>query len=363
MLPVVNKPLLEHVVSAVAAAGITDIVLVVGYERDRIQTHFGDGDEWGVSIRYTVQTKQLGTAHAVQQAEPYVDGRFLVLNGDRIIEPSIVASVREAILDGDEQATMAVTRLAEAGAYGVVTVEGDRVVDIVEKPSSPSPSEIINAGVYGFTPAVFDAIGAIEAGVDGEFGLTDAIDRLTTEGPVRAVRYTGWWLDVSYPWDLLSVTDQVLDRDGGASHGTVAEGAQISRTAHLAETASAGGNAIVGRGSTVAANARIGPNATVERSVIFPDATIGAGAVLKDCIVGANTTVGPNVTIPSGETSVAVDGNVYEAVTFGGVIGDNASIGGGAVIEPGSILGDEVAVGVGAVVSGTVDDGVEIRRG
>ena len=83
MVPVRNQPLLEYVIEAVSAAGIDEIVLVVGYKRDRIQQHFGDGDDWGVTIEYVVQEKQLGTGHAVLQAEAVIDGDFLVLNGDR----------------------------------------------------------------------------------------------------------------------------------------------------------------------------------------------------------------------------------------------------------------------------------------
>ena len=75
MVPVANRPLLEHVVEAVAAAGINRIALVVGYRQERIRNHFGDGDDWGVTIEYVEQSTQLGTGHAVLQAEPVVDVR------------------------------------------------------------------------------------------------------------------------------------------------------------------------------------------------------------------------------------------------------------------------------------------------
>ncbi|TQQ80287.1 sugar phosphate nucleotidyltransferase [Halonotius roseus] len=362
MLPVVNKPLLEHVLEAVIDAGIEEIVFVVGYERDRIQTYFGNGDDWDVSIEYAVQENQLGTAHAVQQAESHVDGDFLVLNGDRIIGSDAVADVHAA-MDGETDAAMAVTRVPESEAYGVVTLSGDEIVDIIEKPRDELASNIINAGVYGFTPAVFDVIDATPAGPDGEYRLTDVLARVAENGTIRPVRYNGRWLDVSYPWDLLSVTGQLLDQDGGDTAGSVGAGAQIDTAAHLASTAAVGANTVVGRGSTVAANARIGPNATITRSVIFPDATVEAGAVLSDCIVGANATVGANVTAAGGEATVVTDGEIHSDVIFGGLIGDNAAVGGAATIAPGGILGNDVVVGEGAVASGTIPDGVEIRRG
>ena len=379
MVPVVNKPLLEHVVEAVAGAGIDDIVLVVGYGRDRIQTHFGDGDDWGVTIEYAIQDKQLGTAHAVQQAQAYVDGPFLVLNGDRIIESSIVSSVRDTLLASggtDEadrpskptqkrvpEAVMAVTRSANPSTYGVVTVENNHIVDIVEKPRHESPSEIINAGIYGFRPTVFDAIARTDTAAAGERRLTDTIGKLLESGTVQSVRYNGRWLDVSYLWDLLSVTGQMLDSEGGATAGDIKAGAQVSDAAHVAETAVVGANTIVGRGTTIAENARVGPNVTIERSVVFPDATIEAGAVVRDAIVGANATVGANVTIPSGEATMIVDSEVHREIAFGAVVGDNSSVGGATVLEPGTVLGDDVTVGPGATVDGQVSDGTEVRRG
>jgi len=133
MVPVANRPLLEHVVEAVAAAGIDRIALVVGYRQERIRNHFGDGDDWGVTIEYVEQSTQLGTGHAVLQAESVVDGPFVVLNGDRIVDAAVVSQVRDLARDGDHPA-MAVTTAEHPREYGVVTLDGDRVTGIDEKP-------------------------------------------------------------------------------------------------------------------------------------------------------------------------------------------------------------------------------------
>lgn len=93
--PLGNRPVLEHVLETVADAGIQDVVFVVGYQRDRIQTHFGDGDDWDVNIEYAIQDKQLGTGHAVLKAKDHVNNAFVVLNGDRVIDFSLVSSVVE----------------------------------------------------------------------------------------------------------------------------------------------------------------------------------------------------------------------------------------------------------------------------
>lgn len=189
MVPVANRPLLGHVVEAVAAAGIDRIALVVGYRQERIRNHFGDGDDWGVTIEYVEQPTQLGTGHAVLQAESVVDGPFVVLNGDRVVDADVVATVRDRARDGDTPA-MAVTAAERPREYGVVALDGDRVTGIEEKPEGPVDTNRINAGVYGFSSAVFDAIR--ETHTPGELAITATLDDLAGDGGgSRPSRTTG----------------------------------------------------------------------------------------------------------------------------------------------------------------------------
>jgi len=109
MLPVGSKPLLEHVLKAAHGAGIEEFVFVVGYKRERIQSYFGDGDHWGVDIEYVVQETQLGTGHALLQAEHAVDDAFLVLNGDRMVTTDAISMVYEE-RRGTDNPVLAVAR-------------------------------------------------------------------------------------------------------------------------------------------------------------------------------------------------------------------------------------------------------------
>ncbi len=363
MLPVANRPLLEHVVEAVAEAGIDEIVLVVGYKRDRIQTHFGDGNEWGVSIEYVVQDKQLGTAHAVAQAESLVDDDFLVLNGDRLIGSDLVARLAETHRDGDG-AVVAVTRSTEPSEYGVVELEGDRVVEILEKPRE-TPSDLINAGVYGFDPSVFDVIREIEPDANGEYTITTTIQRLIEGESVRALRYDGMWIDVSYLWDLVYVSGDVIDRYGrdSADSAVVEDGASVADGVYLGPSARIGANSTIRRGTTVGNNVTIGSNVVLENAVVFADAVVEDGAVLRDCVVASNATVGANVTVDGGDADVVVGETVHRDVTLGAVVGDNATIGAGSVLESGTVVGDDATVGAGTAVSGRISPGTEVQRG
>jgi len=361
MLPIANRPLLEHVVDAVVKAGIEEIVLVVGYERERIQDHFGDGGDWGVRIQYAIQERQLGTGHAVLQAEPYVEGEFLALNGDRIVEPDVVRRLAEA--DRDD-VLMAVTHSDEPSDYGVVEMDGERVTRIREKPPAHSVvSDFINAGIYAFDPGVFDEIRQTRS--DGEQAVTDTLERYIGDDRVRAVPFRGQWLDVSHLWDLLSVNAGVLDRQGS----TVGDDARVHDRATVSGTVAIGADtrvrpgATVLRGTSLGANVDVGANAVLSNVVVLPDATIEPGCVLRDCVVGENAHVGPNATVEGGRADLVVDDTFHEDVRFGGALGDNAVLGGAVTLEPGAIVGTGARVESGSVVADRVPSNAEVRRG
>jgi len=366
MVPIANQPLLEYVIEAVSDAGIDEVVLVVGYKRERIQTYFGDGHRWGVDIEYAAQEKQLGTGHAVLQAEDRVADDFLVLNGDRIITADLVEQLVETRAETGDT-VMGLTRADEPSEYGVVTLDGERVVGVTEKPrAAAAPSDIVNAGVYAFDQTVFDAIRGIDPGPTGELALTSAIEALVDahDGTVRGVRYRGLWVDVSYLWDVTEVTARVLDATAEAvQRGTAEPGAHVADDVRVGSNTRVGANATVRRGTALGDNVSVGANAVLSNVVAFDDATIGDGAVLRDCVVAENATVGPNTTVAGGPADVVVDGVVHEDVDLGAVVGDNATTGAGVVVGECAILGDGARVGDGATVSGRVPPDAEVRRG
>ena len=369
MIPVANRPLLEHVLEAVVAAGIDHVVFVVGYRQERIRNHFGDGDDWGVDIEYVDQSTQLGTGHAVLQAESAVDGPFVALNGDRIVDPSIVAEVRDQASERVTP-TMAVTRVDQPRAYGVVTLEGGRVVAIEEKPEGPVETGRINAGVYGFSSAVFEAIR--DTATSGELTITATLNDLAASAGVHAVSYDDRWLDVSNLWDLLAVNAALTGADAAetgagepVSEATAGhpDSVSVADDVVLADTARVGPNVTLGGATAIGRNATIEAGAIIENAVVFPDAVISAGAVVRDAIVAGNARVGPNATIAGEPATVVVGDAVHHDVALSGVVGDNATIGAGATITDGAVVGDDVAAEAGVVIDGHVAPGAVVRRG
>jgi len=362
MLPVLNKPVLEYVVEAVADAGIDGVVLVVGYQRERIQTYFGDGDQWDIDIEYAVQEDQLGTGHAVQQVRSLVDEEFLVLNGDRIIEPSLVEDVRATAGSGTN-ATLSVTRVESPGQYGIVVTENDDLVRVEEKPVGDPSSNVINAGVYRFTDAIFPAIDHSERSPDGEVRLPSAITHLAAEASVDVVRYRGQWLDVTYPWDLLSVNDRIVTEQDGAHNRQIDDTAAVTDGVTIGRGATIGPNATVKRGTSLGANVSVGANVVVSNAVVMQDVTVADGAVVRDCIIDENATVGPNATVSGGTATLTVEDTVHRDVSLGAVVGANTELGGEVVLRPGTVVGDDVTAEGGTVLSGDIDANATVHGG
>ena len=360
MVPVGNKPILEHVVEALVDAGVTDIVFVVGYRRERIQTHFGDGDDWGAEIDYVVQKKQLGTGHALLQAEEQVDDEFLVVNGDSFVSTDLLADLVETEGKGS---AVAVTRSDEPTDYGVVEVKDGEVVGLEEKPRVyDAETETINAGAYRFDTHVFDDIREVSSG--GEMTLTDAVVRQTKEGNVQAV-YTDGWNDISHLWDVLRVNAEMVGN--GKTDERPDAGKGVHPTAHVADAVALGRNVRVGPNATILPgtslgdNVSVGAGAVVANSVLFADSDVGENAVVRDCVVAANGSFGPNATVEGGKADVVVESELYQNVRLGGVVGDNSTVAGGACLNPGTVLGNDVRILTGATVDGRVESGTVVR--
>lgn len=363
MIPVANRPLVEHIVDALVGAGVSEIVFVVGSNRERVQRHFENGDAWNVDISYVVQDPQLGTGHALLQAEAQVGESFVALNGDRIIDASLVEDVWARHRETDDP-VMGITQVESPSRYGVVELDGETVEGIEEQPVPElAKSTFINAGVYAFDPSIFAAIRQTES--YGEQALTDTLSARLDDQRIRAVRYRGRWLDVSEPWDLLTVNDALIaDRDPQQpQHAAVDDSAVVADTTVVGDGVVVQPHATILGSVTLGANVSVGAGAVVKDAILLSDCTIDSGAVVNDCIVGANATVGPNTTVEGGAADVVLDETVYRDVRFGGMTGDNVDIGANVTVEPGAIVGNDATVDSATLLTGSIDDGSHVTRG
>ena len=206
MLPIANKPILEHSLIAAVKAGIGEFIFIVGYHDEQVRRYFGNGDQWGVSINYCTQRKQLGTADALSLVEGLVNGNFLMLNGDVIVDQKDIGS-----LSSSHDNTMSVVEVEGTKDLGTVEVSGGKIVRIYEKVEK-SPSYMANAGLYLFTPDIFSAISQTPKSPRGEYELTDSLQLLIDGGHRLCYQKIDYWLDLSYPWDLLSANESLMVR-------------------------------------------------------------------------------------------------------------------------------------------------------
>ncbi len=210
MVRVGGKPVLEWIVTGLASAGVRRVLVVVGYRREVITTHFGNGARFGTKIEYVEQTTQDGTGRVVALAEPFARGEpFLLSYGDILVNPSFYPALLR--LD-DAEMLVSVRRAEDVSKGGAVFVNGRfEVIDLREKPGPDEPvSPWYNAGVYTFRPSIFARVARLKRSLRGEYELTDAVREAALSGArVRAVEITGDWADVRDPEVLAD-----LNRDG-----------------------------------------------------------------------------------------------------------------------------------------------------
>ena len=367
MIPVANRPILQHVIEGLVKAGIKDIVLVVGYKKERIMSHFGDGKAIGARIQYVVQDRQVGTAHALHVAEAEVDDDFLVIAGDNLIDVHTV----QDLLKYKSGNAVVVTSSEMPSKYGVVRLEGDQVTSIVEKPSSKI-SNIISTGMYHFTPDIFKLI---DDGIaHGESTITDILQRNLQRVPLLAVRTSGRWMDAVYPWDLIRLNGAAMDFQGQQLAGSVEKGAvlkgdvsigtgskirsgcYIEGPVTIGEGCDIGPQVTIMPSTSIGDGVSIGPYSYIEESLIGNSVSLSSHTHLSHCVLDEGTTCGPGLQCPSGAAVSRVDHELFNIKKIGGLVGESSQIGAGVVIEPGCIVGAGCRISSHARVSGTLDN-------
>src|SRR6056297_9641 len=154
LLPAGPTPILEHVLDTLTAVGIKEIVVVVGYNGSRVQNYVGSTHD-DADVTYVSQDTQLGSGHALLQAEDAIDGPFVVVNGDQIVAPRIVQEVLDAHHDaGDATATLGALDRDDVHRYGGVAIEDGEATDLAERPGNESDYRL-NAGIYAFEQSIF----------------------------------------------------------------------------------------------------------------------------------------------------------------------------------------------------------------
>lgn len=373
MLPVANKPILEHIINALATCGINEIIMVVGYKKERIMDYFLDGIDLGVHITYIEQKGQLGTAHAVNQVSSYVDCEFIVLNGDNIIESSTISDILKG-RSGD--VTLLTVTREYAEGYGIVTSTDKRVLKIEEKPKEDI-SHMVNTGIYIFNPDIFNEIDFTTVSETGEYAITDTIQKMIDSGKtVNMVHSASTWIDAVHSWDLLRANAYLLERhkhfinkgtieDGAVVRGNVSIGANtiirsgsyIIGPAIIGTNCGIGPNTVILPSTTIGDNCTIEPSVQIKNSIIMRDVRIGSFSYISNSIIGAHNSIGSNFITETGDNiSIEIKGIIHTASKLGTVIGDGNIIKHRVLTEPGKMIATGCSISSGIIICKSIPE-------
>lgn len=198
MLPVGGKPIIEHVLDQFKEAGIKKVFIILGYKKEAIMNHLGNGRKSGFEIAYLFQEKPEGLGRAVYEGRGFINEQFAVVLGDNLLFPKTL--LRDVVAEHREKGahiTLVGHDVEDPRRFGVIESDKNgKVLGLEEKPEKPKTKTAI-VGMYVFAPDIFDAIERTKPGAKGEYQITDAMKILLKEGKlVNVVKHTGDWVDI-----------------------------------------------------------------------------------------------------------------------------------------------------------------------
>ena len=221
LVEVDGKPILSHCFEDLIRLGADELVVVVGYQKQKIIDYYDDTFE-GVPITYTHQREQKGLAHALLTAESHIDDDFMLMLGDNVFEANLETVVRRQHERRTDAAFLVEeVPYEEASRYGVCdTNDYGEIVEVIEKPDDP-PSNLVMTGFYTFSPAIFHACHLVQPSDRGEYEISDAVDLLIQSGrTIDAINLEGWRIDVGYPEDRDEAERRLRDAEEVAGQDT-----------------------------------------------------------------------------------------------------------------------------------------------
>jgi len=349
MLPLVNRPMMEHIVTLLQRHGCDEIVVTVAYLANAIRTYFGDGSELGVRIRYATEERPLGTAGSVRNAMDELDERFLVISGDVLTDIDLTRIVERHIEVG-ALATIGLTPVENPLEFGIVITREDGSIErFLEKPSWGQVfSDTVNSGIFVFEPEIFQYI-ASDRPVD--FSSEVFPELLASGKPLFGAIADGYWEDVGNLDSYVRAHRDILDGkvDVDIPGFRLSDGVWLGSGAEVDPDAIIEGPAVIGDNCRIAAGARLGPysvlganvrvrtDVDLERVVIHDNAYLDEGAWLRGTVVGRA-------------------GNIRRAVRCeeGAVLGDECFVADAAVIGTGVKVYPFKTVESGALVKSSI---------
>lgn len=345
MAPILNRPVMEHIIRLLRKHGIREIGVTLRVNPEKIRSYFGDGSDFGVSLTYFMEETPLGTAGSVKNAGDFLKEDFLVISGDAMTDMDLTAFI-DFHKAKKAEATLLLKRMDIPLEYGVVvTDDTGKIVRFLEKPGwSQVFSDTVNTGIYLLKPSVLRLVDKLPSDFSG-----DVFPRLLRENrALYGFTGTGYWCDIGdldayrhCHYDIFENKTEVFSDACRIAEGVYAEeGAVIEPGAFIKGPARIGKNAHIESGARIDGYTSIGEGciirsgASVKRSVLLSDVTVSRNAEVRGSILCCRSFIGEGA-------------SVFEQ----SVIGEESKIGQDAVVRPGVKVWPCKAVGQGEILS------------
>ncbi len=312
MVPIANKPVIEHIIEVLREHGFREIIINVHYLAERITNWLGNGEKWGVSIKYSYEEEPLGTAGGVKKVEDNFDSTFLVVGADDLCD----IDLRRVLAYHQEKkamVTIALSLVDDPSEYGVVlTNERGRVIAFIEKPRGERiPSNTVNTGIYILEPKV---LSFIPEGQFFDFGRDLFPLLIDRKVPFYGYLASGYWKDVGNMKQYRAAHKDVLYKRINfhiplkevKPFFWQGENVEIEPSAYMEYPVVIGNGCIIKRGAQILEGTVLGDGciieegAVVKQSILWRGAKVGKNTMIEGCIVGENCEVYSNAAIFEG---------------------------------------------------------------
>lgn len=373
-----GKTIIEHTIEGIKKTGITDIIIVVNND-EKIKNILQDGKDLGVNIQYVTQKDPLGAGDALLQAQKYITGDFFVTWANRV-EFADFAGQLIAKKGTDDEGAVLIKKTGNIEGVGVVRVEDEKLVDIIEKPDvKNTPSYLKIVGLYLLPRKFFTSLESIQ---NEHYSFEKALVAYTKIHPINVVVTQAETVSLKYPWDLLQMKNYLLKKiqsykgkdvhiaDGVVLSGDIyiddgvkiMEHATIKGPCYIGKNAYIGTNAILRNGVVIENDVVVGANMEVKNSILFSGTTTHTGFI-GDSVIGEACKLAAyfctaNVRLDRKEIEVVSKTEHFNShlSSLGVIMGDGVKAGIRVSTMPGVIIGRNVVIGPQTTVLKNIED-------
>lgn len=330
MMPIVNRPIMEHIIEILKENGIDDIVVTLRYLSDEIIQYFEDGSRFGVKIKYFIEEVPLGTAGSVKNAEEFLDDTFIVISGDALIDINLTKAI-EYHIKKKAVGTLILKQVLVPLEYGVVITDKEgRITDFLEKPSwSEVFSDKANTGIYILEPKIFSYY---EKGEKFDFSKDLFPILINNNEPLFGYITDEYWCDIGSVeqyhkcnFDMLRGDINIKIKEKKCKENIcIEENCEISPKVKIIPPV------FIGKNTKIYNNAQIGPYTVIgENNIISSDATIKRSILFNNCYIGNNCEIRGSILCKNVQLQSKV--SIFEDTT----IGEDTLIESKVIIKPG----------------------------